>query len=184
VLVHEQRHRGRVLAWVVPSLVLVLLGTLLHVTSEEGSLRRFNPSVASPPFVALMIGCNGLLLAGFYALVEWGGNNGGKSSSGSRTSSASRAKRVLRPLICLGMNSLLVYILSTSGARLDRFARFVYWGNDADHNNVVDWFVSKVLKHTFEFGDSGAQLTYAIIKIAFWSIVATVLAKRAYFWKL
>jgi len=201
VLVHESNHRSRVVSWVWPSLFLVVLAVVLHVTSPSGSLRRINASVASPSFVALMVGVNGSLLAMVYAIVEGGGptlcrkarrGGRGKSSLASSSSSAAlrsgvtRGKRLLRPLICVGMNSLLVYILSSSGSRVDKYLRAMYWSArpPPEPSNLVDWFRHDVLQHTLHMGADGAALAFAMVKMVVWTGIGVILAKRGTFWKL
>ncbi len=173
VLEHEPRHERRLKAWAWPSAIAVSLGAVLHATAPQGdSWRRFNPSLASLPFVALQCGVWGLLLCLCYAVIECQWSRG-------------KGKRFLHPLSALGMNSLLVYILALSvGARLDRLLSFVYWSDNSAEDNVISWFQHSILREKFALGREWSMMVYATIKGGVWMLVTSFLAHRGRFWKL
>ncbi len=83
------------------------------------------------------------------------------------------------PLIWMGMNPMLVFVMAASGV-WEQLFQWVYY--QQPQNNLVDWLRTTVL--VGKYGIDGGTMFYTWIKITFWVIVTGVCAYKKIFIKI
>ena len=160
VLANETRHRARIKQWLGLAAVCMALGLTLHFS---GAL-PINKNLWSFSYVLVMVGVDGAVFSAFYYLVDVRG-----------------WKKLLLPLICMGMNAILVFVCAQSDISLDTLIQWVYVGPDTS-NSLYTWYRESILVNWFGF-DWGRFL-WACTKVIAWLGISTVLYKFKIFWKL
>jgi len=196
-------HRERLAHWLPLSLFGLALGLLLHFVPGGMPL---NKNLWSLSYVALMLGVDGLAFAAFYCLVDWhtdkevaleassthhallASDSATRFANGlppAATRAAPRTVRsvallLLHPLLAMGQNALLVFVLAQSSTNVDSMIRWIYW--DTSDQNLVDFYIDQVLvKH---LGYDAGYFVWALTKVASWLLIAVLLKRHHIFWKL
>ncbi|KAH9557327.1 hypothetical protein CY35_07G079900 [Sphagnum magellanicum] len=125
VLVHRKEHYSRIWHWFFPALGLLAVGLMLHILGME-----FNKPLYSFSYLCFTGGAAGLVLTGFYLLVDVYGW---------------RQPTVL--LEWMGMHALLMYTLVACGV-LPAALQGFYWGSP--DNNLIAWIVVHGPWHYFQ----------------------------------
>ncbi|XP_024393658.1 uncharacterized protein [Physcomitrium patens] len=117
VLVHRKEHIARLWDWMIMSLVLLIVGLLLHLLGVP-----FNKPLYSVSYMLFTGGAAGVVFAGFYLLVDVYGWRGPTFL-----------------LEWLGQNALLMYVLVAEGV-FPAALQGIYWRKP--ENNLVAWVVN------------------------------------------
>ncbi|CAM6059082.1 unnamed protein product [Sphagnum tenellum] len=125
VLVHRKEHYSRIWHWFFPALGLLAVGLMLHILGME-----FNKPLYSFSYLCFTGGAAGLVLIGFYLLVDVHGW---------------RQPTVV--LEWMGMHALLMYTLVACGV-LPAALQGFYWGSP--DNNLIAWIVVHGPWHYFQ----------------------------------
>ncbi|CAK9198524.1 unnamed protein product [Sphagnum jensenii] len=157
VLVHHKDHYSRVWHWFWPSLGLLTVGLTLHLFGM-----RFNKPLYSFSYVCFMGGAAGLVLTGFYLLVDVHG---------------CKLPTVL--LEWMGTNALLMFTLVASDV-FPAVLQGFYWGSP--DNNLVA-ITGKVFEDLLP-SPKQAELASVLSEIFTWSLVAGVLHRMGLHWRL
>jgi heparan-alpha-glucosaminide N-acetyltransferase len=190
-------HRARFMQWIPMSLALIALGLLI----EFGFGWKPNKQIWTPAYVAIMAGTNGLVLAAFYALLDF-------TAWQPDLMKKSKITNILRPFVWVGMNTILVYLFSPAGGATASIQAYLWWKHP--DNNLLDTSFRHIVCshvndshvngspsyehaagepvcHSGMFGGSHekyAVLFWILLRIGFWCGVAGILYRKRWFWSL
>jgi len=161
VLSNESSPRRRLAHWFSLSAVSLAAGLALHFS---GAL-PINKNLWSLSYVLVMAGVDGAVFSLFYILVD-----------------LKQKKRFLLPLICMGMNAILVFVIAQSEISVDTALQWFYLRADDPTSNLYHWYRYDFLNR--HCGLSWGTFTWAMTKVVCWLGISVVLAKKKIFWKL
>lgn len=108
-------HRARFMQWLPMSFVLIAVGVIIEVAGWKP-----NKQIWTPSYVFIMAGTNGLVLATFYALLDY-------TAWQPTLMQKSKVTIVLRPLVWVGMNTIFIYLLSPANGLMEQIQDYFWW---------------------------------------------------------
>ncbi len=132
VLANVSEHKNRIQHWISLSGVCMVLGLILHFV--PGAM-PMNKNLWSLSYVLVMVGVDGAVFSIFYTLVDARASVTSSSSSSSSTPPRFTLRWFLFPLLCMGMNAILVFVVAQSDISLETGIRWFYW--DTMEQNLV-----------------------------------------------
>lgn len=122
--------------WFTESTVLVALGWVIHASGFQ-----MNKQLWSPSYTFFMAGMAGFFLLFFYVFLDatdW------QPSFMQRTVKVHKTNvgvtDVAAPLTWVGMNTMLIYLLSPSGGQFESFAAQFYWDGDRGRTEMAAFY--------------------------------------------
>ncbi|KAH7681327.1 Heparan-alpha-glucosaminide N-acetyltransferase protein [Dioscorea alata] len=160
VLVHFKNHSDRLKQWLLMGLGLIIFAIIFHFTNAI----PINKQLYSISYICFTAGVAGLVLSGFYILIDvWG----------------LRAPFLF--LEWIGMNAMLVFVLGAQGILA---AFFNGWYYDKPNNSLVHWIHKHVFVDVWNSEIVGTLLYVLFAEIVFWGVFAGILHKLGIYWKL
>lgn len=160
VLVHFKDHKTRLLHWVTPAVVLVILAIILHYSHAI----PLNKQLYSFSYVLLTGGAAGLVFSGFYVMIDIYG--------------------IRKPTLLLewmGLNAMFVFVMAAQAI----FPAFVNgWYYKSPNNTLVHWVEKHIFIEPWHSVKVGTLLYVLFGEILFWGVVSGLLHWRGIYWKL
>ncbi|KAI5084184.1 hypothetical protein GOP47_0000353 [Adiantum capillus-veneris] len=160
VLIHYKGHTKRLLHWVLPALVLVLLGLILHYSHAI----PLNKQLYSLSYVCLTGGSAGLVFSFFYVVIDIYGFS--------------------KPFLLLkwmGLNAMFVFVMAAEGI----FPAFINgWYYKSPNNTLVYWIQKHIFVEPWHSIKAGTLLYVLFGEILFWGVVSGLLHRQKIYWKL
>lgn len=159
ILANETSHLMRLRHWAAIAVVAMSAGLALHF----GGAIPINKNLWSISYVLVMVAVDAVVFSAFYWVVDMRG-----------------LKRPLFPLIAMGSNAILVFVLAQTSISLDTALQWVYL--DTPDQNLYTWFRVRFLQRYC--GDSWGIFLWAMTKVVAWLGISSALYKLKIFWKL
>ncbi|KAH7670805.1 Heparan-alpha-glucosaminide N-acetyltransferase protein [Dioscorea alata] len=160
VLIHFKLHSERLKHWVLMGFALLICGIILHFTNAI----PINKQLYSISYVCFTAGAAGLVLSGFYILIDiWG------------------LRTPFLFLEWIGMNAMLVFVMAAQGI----FPAFINgWYYETPNNSLVHWIYKHIFVNVWHSERLGTLLYVIFAEIVFWGVVSGILHKLGIYWKL
>ncbi|XP_039133910.1 heparan-alpha-glucosaminide N-acetyltransferase-like [Dioscorea cayenensis subsp. rotundata] len=160
VLIHFKLHSERLKHWALMGFALLVCGIILHFTNAI----PINKQLYSISYVCFTAGAAGLVLSGFYILIDiWG------------------LRTPFLFLEWIGMNAMLVFVMAAQGI----FPAFINgWYYETPNNSLVHWIHKHIFVNVWHSERLGTLLYVIFAEIVFWGVVSGILHKLGIYWKL
>lgn len=160
VLIHYKDHKKRLLHWVLPALVLVVLGLILHYAHAI----PLNKQLYSLSYVCLTGGSAGLVFSFFYVVIDIYGYE--------------------KPFLLLkwmGLNAMFVFVMAAEGI----FPAFINgWYYKSPNNTLVYWIQKHIFVKPWHSLKIGTLLYVLFGEILFWGVISGILHRKKMYWTL
>ena len=158
VLYEFESHLWRLGQWLASSIIVIALGL---VASSVGI--PLNKKIYSLSYCLVTGGGLGIVLCLFYGIMDVWSNK--------------YVNMMLFPFVFFGMNAIIVF---AGDSILWRIIRFFYYKEPQD--NLYDWFMS--LYYLPDYEAYVGQHLWALTKVIFWVIVAYIMWRKKWFFKI
>jgi len=155
----SEAHRNRIAQWMFLAVWGFLIGIILHVT---GAI-PWNKNLWSPSYVAFNIGVDATVFSLFYFIVD-----------------IRRRSKVFLPLISMGSNAILVFVLAQTEISVDNFMQWFYLSTP--DQNLYIFYQRHILNAIMN--TDWTIFIWACTKVIAWFIISVILYKRKIFWKI
>eukprot|EP00250_Pteridium_aquilinum_P013049 c21099_g1_i1 orf=235-1701(+) len=160
VLIHYKSHKERLLHWVLPAVLLISVGLILHYSHAM----PLNKQLYSFSYVCLTGGAAGLVFSAFYIVIDILGYQ--------------------KPFLLLkwmGLNAMLVFVMAAQAI----FPAFINgWYYKSPNNTLVYWVEKHIFVEPWHSLKVGTLLYVLFGEILFWGVVSGLLHWQGIYWKL
>jgi heparan-alpha-glucosaminide N-acetyltransferase len=157
ILISTKSHEERLKQWIPLSILMMGAGLGIHFGGFP-----FNKNLWSTSYVLVMAGGGGLLFSILYVLID-----------------VYHFKLPFAPFRWMGLNAIFVFLMGAADL-FDSFLEFFYYRNRED--TIIHLLRDKWLAKWL--GYNAGILTFVLIKISFWAIIAGILNKKKIWFKV